>query len=123
MECAPARGCRSPDRVGIVGADGGDDARFAQRILGDGSCDGPAPNADGARAVVQRRLGRFKLPAKTWAAAASHAVGLSQAELVRATDTVVKRAILDGSKTITDETLSAALEDRQAFNGRFRLPA
>jgi len=81
------------------------------------------PNADGARAVVQRRLGRFRLPAKTWAAAASYAVGLSQAELVRATDTVVKRAILDGSKTITAEILSAALEDRQAFKGRFRPPA
>lgn len=81
------------------------------------------PDADGARAVVQKRLGRFKLPARTWSAAASRAVGLSQAELVRAADTVVKRAILNGATTITPDVLSAALDDRQAFRGRFRPPA
>lgn len=78
------------------------------------------PDANGARAVVQRRLGKFKLPARTWSAAAPFAVGLSQAELVRAADSVVKRAILDGSTTIAPEVLSSALEDRQAFKGRFR---
>lgn len=81
------------------------------------------PDADGARAVVQKRLGRFKLPARTWSAAASGAVGLSQAELVRAADTVVKRAILNGATTITPDVLATALEDRQAFRGRFRPPA
>lgn len=81
------------------------------------------PDAAGARAVVQRRLGRFKLPAKTWAAAADFAEGLSQAELVRAADGVVKRAILDGAKTIAPERLADALRDRQTLRGRFRPPA
>lgn len=78
------------------------------------------PDLEGARAVVQRRLGKFRLPSRTWSAAAQHAAGLSQAELVRAADTVVKRAILDGTPAVSAEILAAALQDRQAFKGRFR---
>ncbi|WP_313552681.1 ATP-binding protein [Brevundimonas sp.] len=78
------------------------------------------PDAAGARAVVQRRLGKFKLPAKTWNAVALHAEGLSQAELVRAADTVVKKAILDGVPGIGADLLASALRDRQTFRTRFR---
>lgn len=78
------------------------------------------PDAAGAKAVVQRRLGKFKLSAKVWAATGDLADGLSQAELVRAADTVVKRLILDGATAVTADRLTAALGDRRAFKGRFR---
>ena len=46
--------------------------------------------------------------------------GLSQGELVRAADAVVKDAILDGASKVNAEALAAALADRQAFRGRFQ---
>ncbi|MFC3068427.1 AAA family ATPase [Phenylobacterium soli] len=78
------------------------------------------PDADGARAIVQRRLGKLKLPVRVWTAAADLAVGLSQGELTRAADRVVKQTILDGDKGVSPELLCEALRDRQAARGRFR---
>jgi SpoVK/Ycf46/Vps4 family AAA+-type ATPase len=76
------------------------------------------PDAAAAKAIISRRLGRFKLGEKAWEAVAPAAKGLSQGELVRAADTVVKDAILEGTKTLSVPALKAALEDRQAFKGR-----
>lgn len=78
------------------------------------------PDADGARAVVQRRLGRLKLTPRTWAAASELASGLSQGELTRAADSVVKQTLLDGGKGVSPDLLCEALRDRQAARGRFR---
>lgn len=78
------------------------------------------PDLEGARALVQRRLGKFKLSARTWAAVSARAQGLSQGELTRAADTVVKGAILNGTPQVSAEVLEAALKDRQVFKGRFR---
>ena len=78
------------------------------------------PDAEGARAVVQRRLGAFKLAAKTWKSVATLAEGLSQGELTRAADAVVKDMILRGAKTLDAEVLGSALQDRQAVRKRFR---
>lgn len=78
------------------------------------------PDAAGARAIVQRRLGKFKISTKAWGAVASDVAGLSQGELVRAADTVVKDAILEGTAQVSTDVLQAALRDRQAFKGRFR---
>ncbi|KKB84718.1 ATPase AAA [Devosia limi DSM 17137] len=76
------------------------------------------PNGEAARAILSRRLGRLKLTAKVWADIEEATKGLSQAELVRAADTVVKDAILEGSKALSALALRAALEDRQVFKGR-----
>lgn len=78
------------------------------------------PDPTGARDVVQRRLGKFKVPMATWNLAAGYAEGLSHGELSRAADTVVKNAILEGTKQVSAEALSEALRDRQAFRQRFR---
>jgi SpoVK/Ycf46/Vps4 family AAA+-type ATPase len=78
------------------------------------------PDQAGARDVVQRRLGKFKLAAATWNMAAEFSHGLSHGELTRAADTVVKKAILEGAKQVSVEALSNALRDRQAFRQRFR---
>jgi len=46
--------------------------------------------------------------------------GLSPGELVRAADSVVKDAIIDGATKISADALSVALHDRQTFKGKFR---
>lgn len=76
------------------------------------------PDSVAAKAIVARRLGKLRLSEKAWRAAASAAAGLSQGELVRAADTVVKSAILEGTKTLSAVALRAALEDRQVLKGR-----
>lgn len=76
------------------------------------------PDGASAKAIISRRLGRLKLDAKAWETVASEAKGLSQGELVRAADTVVKDAILEGTSTLSVSALKAALEDRQAFKSR-----
>lgn len=78
------------------------------------------PDQAGARDVVQRRLGKFKVPGSIWNSVAGFTEGLSHGELTRAADTVVKNAILEGAKQVSVEALSAALQDRQAFRQRFR---
>lgn len=77
------------------------------------------PDVASARAVLERRLGKFKLPARAWASIKSAVEGLSQAELVRAADAVVKDAILDGGDGIAPGALVAALRNRQALRGKF----
>ncbi|MDR6513019.1 SpoVK/Ycf46/Vps4 family AAA+-type ATPase [Novosphingobium capsulatum] len=78
------------------------------------------PDAAGARALVERRLGRFKVGARGWTALNPLVEGLSQGELVRAADAVVKDAILSGKTKATADDLRLALQDRQAFRDSFR---
>ena len=78
------------------------------------------PDQAGARDVIQRRLGKFKVSVETWNVAAQSGEGLSHGELTRAADTVVKNVILEGAKQVSADALSDALRDRQAFRQRFR---
>lgn len=78
------------------------------------------PDAASARAIVERRLGKFKFAAKAWSALESALDGLSQGELVRAADAVVKDAILEGASKVSPEALRGALENRQTLKGKFR---
>ena len=78
------------------------------------------PDAAAARAIVERRLGKFKFAAKAWSALESALGGLSQGELVRAADAVVKDAILEGTSKVSSEALRGALENRQTLKGKFR---
>jgi SpoVK/Ycf46/Vps4 family AAA+-type ATPase len=78
------------------------------------------PDPTGARDVVQRRLGKFKVPTKAWDTLGTGIEGLSHGELARAADAVVKIAILGGAKQAAIEALRAALQDRQAFRQRIR---
>lgn len=82
------------------------------------------PETAAARVVVERRLGKFKLPAKAWALLEDVLSGLSQAELVRAADSVIKDAILEGASKVSSDALREALKGRQMLRGRFqRLPS
>lgn len=78
------------------------------------------PEAAAARTVVECRLGKFKIPSKAWASLEDVLNGLSQAELVRAADAVIKDAILEGASKVTLDALREALEGRQTLRGRFQ---
>lgn len=78
-----------------------------------------APDIDAAKLLLERRLGKFKPQARNWSKLVPLVAGLSQAELVRAADAVVKDVILEGGSKVTVDALGAALADRQAFRGRF----
>jgi SpoVK/Ycf46/Vps4 family AAA+-type ATPase len=78
------------------------------------------PDPDDARAVIEQRLGRYKLPARSWSPLMPSVAGLSQGELVRAADAVVKDAILEGASKISPDALRLALQNRQTLKGKFR---
>lgn len=78
------------------------------------------PDVAAARAVVERRLGKFKFAARSWPSLEASLVGLSQGELVRAADAVIKDAILEGAAKVSPEALRGALENRQTLKGKFR---
>ena len=78
------------------------------------------PETEAARAIIEKRLGKFKLSAGSWSSLESALAGLSPGELVRATDSVVKDAIIDGVTKISADSLRSALHDRQTLKGKFR---
>lgn len=78
------------------------------------------PNAAAARAIIERRLGKFKVAPRAWSSIDPALEGLSQAELARAADAVVKDAILDGATKISQEALSEALQARRFLREKFR---
>lgn len=78
------------------------------------------PDIASARAIIERRLGKFKFAAKTWETVDIVLEGLSQGELVRAADAVVKDTILEGASKVSTELLRDALENRQTLRGKFR---
>ncbi|MDB5610117.1 MAG: ATP-binding protein [Bradyrhizobium sp.] len=80
------------------------------------------PDPGAARTLIERRLGKFKISPEFWSTVASSLTDLSQAELVRAADVVVKDAILSGSGKASPESLESALRDRQAFREKFDRP-
>ncbi|AWL05222.1 AAA family ATPase [Massilia oculi] len=78
------------------------------------------PDVDAVRAILERRLGKFKFTAKSWGAMAPTLEGLSPGELVRAADAVVKDAILEGASKVSPTALREALENRQTLKSKFR---
>lgn len=78
------------------------------------------PDTTLARTVVERRLGRFKLPARAWKAVLPALEGLSQAELARAADGVVKDAILESQSSVNADGLLRALGNRHTLRDKFR---
>lgn len=78
------------------------------------------PDPLAARNIIEKRLGNFKFNTRSWSGLASELAGLSPGELVRAADSVIKDAIIDGATKISADVLRAALHDRQTFKGKFR---
>ena len=78
------------------------------------------PDDADARAIIEKRLGKFNLSTRSWPSLEQALAGLSAGELVRATDSVVKDAIIDGVTKISADALRSALQDRQTLKGKFR---
>jgi SpoVK/Ycf46/Vps4 family AAA+-type ATPase len=78
------------------------------------------PDLAAARAILERRLGNFKLGTRSWSSVEPALDGLSQGELVRAADAVVKDAILEGASKVSLDALERALQNRQTLKGKFR---
>lgn len=76
------------------------------------------PGTKAARAILDWRLG--KLAPRAWSAIEPAVGGLSQGELVRAADAVVKDAILEGASKVSADALARALKNRQTLKGKFR---
>jgi SpoVK/Ycf46/Vps4 family AAA+-type ATPase len=77
------------------------------------------PDVEAAKKILNQRLGKLKLKASQWQDIAPLTEGLSQGELVRAADSVIKDAILEGSSSLSVEALKLSLQDRQSFRSRF----
>ena len=78
------------------------------------------PDRSAARAILERRLGKFKLATHSWTSIKTALDGLSQGELVRAADAVVKDAILEGATKVSSNALGQALQNRQTLKSKFR---
>lgn len=78
------------------------------------------PDSSAARAIIDCRLGKFKFTSKSWSVCLPSLQGLSQGELVRAADAVLKDAILDGASKVSPAALRDALKNRQTLRGMFR---
>ena len=71
------------------------------------------PDSSLAEALLRARLDRFDTRGLAWSQAAQQAIGLSQAEIVRAADDAAKFILLKHGKRITSESLLDALMERR----------
>jgi SpoVK/Ycf46/Vps4 family AAA+-type ATPase len=78
------------------------------------------PDPEAARAILDRRLGKLRPPPRAWSEIEPNLGGLSQGELVRAADAVVKDAILEGASKVSTQALIRALQNRKTLKGKFR---
>ncbi len=72
------------------------------------------PSPEAIKAVLSARLNAFKPNRVTWAKVLRAAAGLSQADLARAADEVIKQAILQERRVVTTEHLVDALRERRS---------
>ena len=71
------------------------------------------PDAVLAEALLRARLDRFDTRGLAWSEVAQQAIGLSQAEIVRAADDAAKSTLLRKGKRIASDTLIEALAERR----------
>ena len=72
------------------------------------------PDSKLAEEILRRKLAMFQTTDIDWTRILPEAEGLSQAELVRASEEAAKKAVLGGSTRITSEGLIAAVQERKA---------
>jgi len=78
------------------------------------------PDLIASRKIIERRLGKLKIAASHWPSLEPALDGLSQSEIVRAADAVIKDAILESSSKISVEALKQSLQNRQSMKDKFR---
>jgi SpoVK/Ycf46/Vps4 family AAA+-type ATPase len=72
------------------------------------------PDPTLAEEILRRKLAMFQTADIEWTRILPETEGLSQAELVRASEEAAKKAVLGGSTRITSEALVAAVHERKA---------
>lgn len=72
------------------------------------------PDPTLAEEILRRKLAMFQTEDIDWTRILPETDGLSQAELVRASEEAAKKAVLGGSTRITSEALIAAVHERKA---------
>jgi len=71
------------------------------------------PDAERIKLVLRAKLAAFKTQKIRWATAAKAALGLSFADIVRATEDAIKDALVDEREAVTHADLMAAIRERQ----------
>jgi AAA+ superfamily predicted ATPase len=77
------------------------------------------PTAEQVRKLIAVNLGAMKLVEASWKRIVEEAQGLSQSEIVRATDDAVKTAILDERSYLSTENLVERLQERHTMRSAF----
>lgn len=72
------------------------------------------PDAEAIQSVLKSRLRSFRPKRPAWTKIVEAAAGLSQADLTRAADEVIKTAILEGKKNIATADLIGSLKERRS---------
>jgi SpoVK/Ycf46/Vps4 family AAA+-type ATPase len=72
------------------------------------------PDSAQAVDVLRRRLGTVNTSGVSWDEVGNQVNGLSQAELVRAAESAAKRAILEGSDSVSTAALATSLAERRS---------
>jgi SpoVK/Ycf46/Vps4 family AAA+-type ATPase len=78
-----------------------------------------APTAEQVHKLIAANLGAMKITKPRWKTIVEVAQGLSQSEIVRATDDAVKTAILDERNYLSTENLLERLHERHTMRSAF----
>jgi AAA+ superfamily predicted ATPase len=78
-----------------------------------------APTAEQVGKLIAANLGAMTITKPSWKKIVESARGLSQSEIVRATDDAVKTAILDERNHLSVEDLLERLHERHAMRSAF----
>ena len=76
------------------------------------------PSEEEIRALLKKRLGAYLASAKSIAALAGEASGLSHADISRAADDAVKEAVMQDEDSVSADAMKALLLQRQAVRRR-----
>jgi SpoVK/Ycf46/Vps4 family AAA+-type ATPase len=77
------------------------------------------PTSEQIQKLISANIGPMKLGHTSWKRIVTAATGLSQSEIVRATDDAVKTAILDERNKLTMEDIIVRLQERHAMRTAF----
>lgn len=76
------------------------------------------PNQEQVISILKRRLAGFQAKRFAWSRIAEHAVGLSHAEISRATDEAIKDSIIHDRDTVVEADLVHMIEERKLISGK-----
>ena len=78
------------------------------------------PDEDRIASLLESRVGRKAADRVSWKQLASESVGLSHAEVVRASDEALKEALIEDRKKVSEEDVRRMLMERQRLSGRMK---